>query len=99
MSEYAVMRLTQPAYDALKELATARPELWLDHNTDFGTLLEQRGITDYAEGTGAIGDADFALKPALDEPSNRRHRSDRQALEYYDSLVGITPALATDGSM
>ena len=99
MSEFAVMRLTQPAYDALKELATALPELWLDHKTDFGTLLEQRGIMDYVEATGAIGDADFVLRPALEEPSNRRHRSDRQALEFYDSLVGITPALATDGNM
>ena len=99
MSEYRVMRLTQPAYDALKILASSNPELWLDHNTDFAILLQEQGITDYAEETGAIGDDDFILHPAIDEPRNRRHRSDRQALDFYDSLVGLTPALATDGNM
>ena len=99
MSEYRVMRLTQPAYDALKILASSRPELWLDHNADFAALLQEQGITEYAEETDAIGDDDFVLQPAIDEPRNRRHRSDRQALDFYDSFVGITPALATDGNM
>ena len=99
MPEYAVMRLTQPAYDALKGLATTSPELWLDHDTDFGALLEQLDVSDYAEATGASGDDDFLPEPALNEPSNRRHRSDSQALAFYDSLRGITPALATDGNM
>ena len=99
MSEYRVMRLTQPAYDALKVLASSNPELWLDHNTDFVALLQEQGITDYAEETGAVGDDDFVLHPAIDEPRNRRHRSDKQALDFYHSLKGITPALATDGNM
>lgn len=99
MPDYSVKRLTQPAYDALKELATTQPEMWLDPNTDFGALLVEKGIPDYTEDTDAIGDADFVLEPALDEPSNRRHRSDKQALAYYDSLLGITPSVATDGNM
>ena len=99
MPSYPVMRLTQPAYDALRELTADQPELWLEHGTDFGALLQEQGISCYAEDTGAIGDADFILQPALDEPSNRRHRADRQALGFFDSFVGITPSLATDGNM
>ena len=99
MTDYPVMRLSQPAYDSLRELAAERPELWLEHDTDFGTLLQERGVSDYAKETGAFGDCDFMLQPALKEPSNRRHRADRQALGFYDSFVGISPSLATDGNM
>ena len=99
MLDYSVKRLTQPAYDALKDIATIQPELWLDPDTDFEALLLEKGVTDFAEDTGAIGDDSFTLEPALDEPSNRRHRSDRQALNYYDSFIGITPFMATDGNM
>ena len=99
MSEYPVLNLTQAAYDVLREVATTHPELWLSHDTDFGALLKERGVDDYTENTGAIGDDEVVLKAALDEPSNRRHRSDRQALDFYDSLIGITPSLATDQRM
>ena len=99
MLNYSVKRLTQPAYDALKDIAATQPELWLDPNTDFEMLLLGKGLTDYSEDTGAIGDAGFVLEPALDEPSNRRHRSDRQALDYHDSFDGISPSMATDGNM
>ena len=99
MLNYSVKRLTQPAYDALKDIAATQPELWLDPHTDFEMLLLGKGLTDYSEDTGAIGDAGFVLEPALDEPSNRRHRSDRQALDYHDSFDGISPSMATDGNM
>ncbi len=99
MAEYPVMRLTQKAYDVLKELASTDPELWLGHDTDFAALLKERGVADYAEETGAIGDADFQLLPAIGEPANRQHRADKQALDFYASFVGITPALATDGNI
>ena len=99
MPKFDVMRLTQPAYDTLRELATTQPELWLDHNADFGVLLEQQNISDYAEKTGVVGDKDLVLEPAINEPANRRHKADNQALKFYDSLQGVTPALATDNNM
>ena len=99
MSDYPVMRLTQPAYDALRVLASSKPELWLDHNTDFAALLQEQGITEYAEETVVKGDEDFVLLPAKDEPRNRQHRADRQALGFYRSLANITPTIATDGNM
>ena len=99
MPRYPVMRLTQPAYDVLKNLASSNPELWFDHDTDFAALLHERGIAEYAEETGATGDDAFLLTPAISEPRNRRHRAEKQALGFYESFAGITPALATDGNM
>lgn len=98
MSEtFPVLRLTQDAYDALRLESENNPNMWIDPNADFHGFLIEQGITEYTEDTRITSSRPIALIPAHEEPRNRRHRADRQALDFYDSLIGMTPSLATDG--
>ena len=96
---FPVLRLTQEAYNALRLESEDNPEMWMDPNADFHGLLVERGITQYTEETSITSNQPIALIPACEEPRNRQHRADRQALDFYNSLIGMTPSLATDGLM
>ena len=96
MADHPVMRLTQEAYDALKTELSANPDLWLNPQANFENILVDKGIPDYAEPTSVVSVGSISLQSDLKEPSNRRHRSDRQALGFYQSLQGMTPEIATD---
>ena len=91
--QHPVLRLTQAAYDALESFATASPEKYLDPETDFESVLQTLGITDYAEETGITCEAPFSLKGPGSGPGQR---ADRQALDFYDNFQGMTPESATD---
>ena len=93
---FPVFRLTQESYDQLRLAASEKPEAYLDPHTDFHQVLASRGITDYTEDTGIYANAPISLTPV---PSGRRNLADRQALDFYRSLVGMTPSSATDGLM
>ena len=93
---YPVFRLTQEAYDQLTIVARERPEIYLDSDTDFHQVLSDAGVTDYTEGTGIFATSPIALQPEATSPLNR---ADRQALEFYRSLDGMTANAATDGLM
>ena len=94
-----VLKLKQEAYDVLEVEATHNPTLWLDPNADFEGVLARQGVVNYTEETGIVFSPDIDLIPASDEPRNRQHRADQQALGFYNSLVGMTPSAATDGLM
>ena len=91
--QYPVLRLTQEAYDQLDRVAGEKPEIYLDPDTDFHKVLRDVGITDYTEYTGIFANKPILLKPEENGPQNR---ADRQALNFYHSLNGMTPNAATD---
>ena len=91
-----ILRLTQEAYDQLSLVTEEDPSLWSNPNTDFGAVLASRGLTDYTEETGAFSTRPISLAPVTGVPPSR---ADRQALDFYDSLEGMTVRVATDGLM
>ena len=91
---FPVFRLTEEARDQLLLVAEANPEIYLNPNTGFGKVLANRGITEYAEETEIFSTSPIELTPTSNGP---RPRADRQALEFYHSLVGMSPSSATDG--
>lgn len=99
MPAFPIMRLTQDAYDALGEELQGNPDLWTDPNADFRGALLAKGISEFAEETGASSSIPIRLVPASEQPTNRRHLSDAQALSFYRAMDGMTPALATDGNI
>ena len=96
---FPVYRLTQEAYNILLSEAGNNPDMWLDPQADFRGLLANRGITQYTEDTGIVSSRPMSLIPASNEPLNRQHRADRQALDFYNALIGMIPNMATDGLM
>ena len=91
---FPIFRLTQEARDQLLLAAEANPEIYLDPKTDFRKVLADRGIMEYVEETEIFSTSPIELTPASNGP---RSRADRQALEFYHSLPGMSPSLATDG--
>ena len=96
LETFPVFRLTQEAYDQLLLLARDEPEVYMQPDTDFGQILVSRGFTAYTEDTGISSNVPINLRPASDGP---RHRADRQAIDFYRSLIGMTPQAATDALM
>ena len=91
-----ILKFTQEAYDHLWLLATQDPEIYLDPDTDFATMLANDGINHYAEPTGITANRQISLQPVI---SSDRNRADRQALDYYYTMEGMNPARATDPLM
>ena len=77
-------------------MAKESPETYLDPDVDFEAILAARGICDYAEPTHISAIHPISLTPSSDGPP---HRADIQALDFYRSLVGMTPRTATDERM
>lgn len=92
--KYPVLRLTQDAYNALRQESENNPELYQDPQTDFHEVLRTHGITDSVEETDVFANRPIHLTPVTTNP---RNRADAQALDFYNSLVGMTPSLAIDG--
>lgn len=91
-----VFRLTQGAYYTLRSVAEESPEVYLDPDTKFHEVLGSRGVTDYAEDTGIVFNLPITLEPVDDGSQNL---ADVRALDFYNSLAGLTPNAATDGLM
>ena len=91
-----VLRLTQEAYDQLSLVTEEDPNLWSNPNTDFGAVLASRGMTAFTEETGAFSTRPISLAPVTGVPPSR---ADGQALDFYNSLEGMTVRVATDGLM
>ena len=92
-----VLRLTEDAWSALRGIANTRPEVYLDPSTDFGGLLEEKGLVKYAVPTDFH--AESAIQLTAPGPSVPPHQGDRQALDFYTSLAGLTPRSASDPMM
>ena len=95
--ELGIFRFTQEAYDQLRlVVAKESPETYLDPDADFEAILAARGIGNYAEPTNISAIHPIGLTPSSDGPP---HRADVQALDFYRSLVDMTPRTATDERM
>ena len=90
---HQIMRLTREAYVALEGHSQSNPEVWLDPNADFASILDNLGVHNHTEFTGLTSRQPIRLKPAQSGPPNR---ADQQALDYYDNLEGLTPVMAGD---
>ena len=89
-----VFRLNDEARFELTRIAEEEPEIYLDPAADFEAILRSKGIDDYIEPVSAVRfEVPVNLTPVTDGPPNR---ADRQALDFYDSLNGMTPEIATD---
>ena len=98
MSErHPVYRLTQEAYDQLRLAAEDDPDSYLDPGIDFAQVLHARGVSDYLEETSMTTDSPIALTPV--EEGGVPNRADGQALDFYRSFEGMSPAAATDERM
>lgn len=94
---YPVFKLTEAAKDALRSVAEDNPTFYLNPEADFHTLLtEQLGIPDYCTETDISVDS---LPDMIPVSVGRKNFADRQALDFYYSLQGLSPANATDGLM
>ena len=93
---FPVFRFTQEAYDQLLEVAKESPDSYLDPHVDFANVLSDRGVTEFTETTSVSSTRPLALVPATDGPPNR---ADAQAMAFYETLVGVTPRIATDCRM
>lgn len=96
VGEFPVHRFTLEAYDALRQEADDNPSAWLDTNADFCAILTDLGVSEPTEETGIAANRPIALEPVSDGPPNR---ADKQALGFYDSLIGMTPNAAADERM
>ena len=94
--QFPVFRLTQDAYNRLLSVAGDSPDIYLNPEADFQAILVGRGLSDYAEETGVFSSIPLHLVPAADGLPNR---ADTQALDFYNSLYGVTPSVATDSLM
>ena len=90
-----VYRLTQEAYDCLRETAGTKPDLWFDHATDFDALLISNGIESYLQSTNIELQGPIELRVDL-QGGRRPNQADEQALHFYQALSGLSPAQATD---
>ena len=91
-----VYRLTDIAFRALINEAENRPELWENPDTDFIQVMAEIGITNYREPTEVTAQEPVTLEPP---PDNHRPTADRQALQFHQNLVGLTPAKASDPNL
>lgn len=69
-------------------------DAYADPRADFGRILEENGHSDYKIPVNVTINGSLDLK----DPDNPRkaHLSDAQALEFYQTLEGMTPRLAAD---
>ena len=88
-----VYRLTQEAYDQLTLLADENPQVYLDPQADFESILKERGVAEYREPTTVTANRPIELKPA---ESGSPNTADIQALDFYRSLDGMSPRTALD---
>ncbi len=90
------MRLTIEAMDALRSEAQQNPQIWQSPDTDFGRVLNQLNISNYAEPTGLIAQGEITMPSAEEFNRTSKARSDRHALDFHQNIPGITPAHIAD---
>ena len=92
-----ILRFTDEAMAALRELAKSNPGLWRNPETGFTRILrEEREVQEPVEDTGltALGPIEM---PAPEQA--HRQKMDRHALAFLDNIPGMTPAHMADGNL
>lgn len=88
--------LTPNAFHWLVSRVTQNKEMYADPGADFAKLLEQGGIPDYRRPVKVEISGEISLSPPDTDDPKRTHVADRQAMEFYKCLDGMTPRLAAD---
>ena len=83
------------AFRWLLDNIQANKEHYKDPNADFGKILND-SIGEYSEPTDITINGDIRLKPPEADSTSKRHQADDQALDFYNSLEGMTSRLATE---
>ena len=94
--EVSVYRLNENAQHHLWELSNANPELWLDPETDFESLLTSAGIGAYSEPIPNLTVKEDGLALMVPSDEGRRNTADRQAVSFHRAFTGLSPRGATD---
>ncbi|MDE0266296.1 MAG: DUF6339 family protein [Thaumarchaeota archaeon] len=94
MSEHVLYALTPNALRWLNSRALANKSMYADPDADFAKLLERGGISDYRRPTKVKIRGRIELKPPDTDDPKKTHVADRQAVEFYKCLEGMTPRLA-----
>ena len=97
MSEHPVLRLTPEAYYNLQDFAAQNPEAYLNPDIDFSAVLAERGVMNYATSTPITTTRPISLTmDGVPRRNNTLNHADKQALDYYNSFIGMEPKHATD---
>ena len=88
-------KLTPNAFNWLSDNIENNIDLYKDPHADFAKVLLEN-MDEYRELTDITITGDIKLKLPDEKISNKLHLADRQALDFYNSLKGMTPRLATN---
>ena len=88
-------KLTPDAFNWLSNNIENNMELYKDPHADFAKLL-LKNMNEYREPTDITINGDIKMKPPTEENQNKLHSADIQALDFYNSLKGMTPRLAAN---
>ena len=88
-------KLTPNAFNWLSNNIENNIDLYKDPHADFAKIL-LKNMGEYRELTDITITGDIKLKLPDEKISNKLHLADRQALDFYNSLKGMTPRLATN---
>ena len=88
-------KFTHNAFRWLTDNIPENKTYYEDPKANFGKLLQKR-IGEYREPAGITVSGEIELDPPKDISTNKRHLADRQALDFYRALEGMTPRLATE---
>ena len=88
-------KFTPNAFNWLASNIENNKDFYEDPHADFAKLL-QENMAEYREPTDVIIKGDIRLKPPGGESAKKSHLADSQALDFYDSLEGMTPRLAAN---
>ena len=91
-------RLTDSAFERLVQHAAKHPDDYCNPDTDFAKILESLCGKKYSAPLNVTIDSEFSLTNPLKygKSPTKRHLADKQALDFYKSLKGMTPKLASD---
>ena len=90
-------KFTHDAFRWLSGHIKENAEHYKDPHADFASLLQENGIEKYWVPSGIEINGDtISLKPPKDQNTSKRHLADKQALDFYHSLEGMTPRLASE---
>ena len=88
-------KLTPNAFNWLSNNIENNIDLYKDPHADFAKILLEN-MDEYCELIDITITGDIKLKLPDEKISNKLHLADRQALDFYNSLKGMTPRLATN---
>lgn len=93
-SSTQLRRLSYDAFACLISYAAKHPENYLNPNTDFDAILKSVCGEVYSDPINVSIDPPLSLKSPLEY--SKPYHADKQALDFYTSLKGMTPRLASD---